>query len=147
VTTEKPSLTLLVDNSSSIADLGYDKIASQLLNELSQDNSLSNSFDIQILVFDAKLKPKDSLQFNGTQTNIFNALKHLTEPRTTNPRAIVLLTDGNQTIGKDYMYAIDQDSTTRVYPIVMGDSTRSEEHTSELQSRENLIRRLLLEKK
>lgn len=123
VTTEKPSLTLLVDNSSSIADLGYDKIASQLLNELSQDNSLSNSFDIQTLVFDAKLKPKDSLQFNGTQTNIFNALKHLTEPRTTNPRAIVLLTDGNQTIGKDYMYAIDQDSTTRVYPIVMGDST------------------------
>src|SRR5690606_41763684 len=31
--------------------------------------------------------------------------------------------------------------------LCFGDSTRSEEHTSELQSRENLVCRLLLEKK
>src|SRR5690606_41295393 len=32
-------------------------------------------------------------------------------------------------------------------PLSAGDETRSEEHTSELQSRENLVCRLLLEKK
>src|SRR5690606_40854405 len=32
-------------------------------------------------------------------------------------------------------------------PVDLGDSGRSEEHTSELQSRENLVCRLLLEKK
>ena len=35
--------------------------------------------------------------------------------------------------------------TARVYDVA--DETRSEEHTSELQSRENLVCRLLLEKK
>src|SRR5690606_41810492 len=35
----------------------------------------------------------------------------------------------------------------RPYPIVFSRASRSEEHTSELQSRENLVCRLLLEKK
>src|SRR2546421_6968261 len=33
------------------------------------------------------------------------------------------------------------------YPILLGTATRSEEHTSELQSRSDLVCRLLLEKK
>ena len=35
----------------------------------------------------------------------------------------------------------------RVYPVALRDGDRSEEHTSELQSRRNLVCRLLLEKK
>src|SRR5258707_10570723 len=37
--------------------------------------------------------------------------------------------------------------STRVDPSIVGGSTRSEEHTSELQSRQYLVCRLLLEKK
>lgn len=123
VYTEKPRLTLLVDNSSSIADLGYDSIASDVLKQLSQDKSLLQRFDIETLVFDDQLKPLDSLQYNGVQTNIFKALKLAAEPKTVNQRAIVLLSDGNQTIGKDFPYALERDTTTAVYPVVMGDST------------------------
>src|SRR3989475_6969510 len=39
------------------------------------------------------------------------------------------------------------DGTTRVENLLDSDDTRSEEHTSELQSQSNLVCRLLLEKK
>lgn len=121
--TEKPGLTILVDNSSSIADLGYDSISKDALEQLIQDKALQQRFDIETLAFDSQLKPIDSLDYNAGQTNLFNALKLSSQPNLANHKAIVLLSDGNQTIGKDFMYALEQDSTAYVYPIVMGDST------------------------
>src|SRR5271165_2319116 len=41
----------------------------------------------------------------------------------------------------------DRESRTLREPSTLGDAERSEEHTSELQSRENIVCRLLLEKK
>lgn len=120
---EKPLLTILVDNSSSIADLGYDSISRGILDELSQDKTLQQRFDIETLVFDNQLKPLDSLHYESDQTNVFKALKLSSQSNKVNHSAVVLLSDGNQTIGKDYLYALEQDSTTAVYPIVMGDST------------------------
>lgn len=120
---EKPRLTLLVDNSSSIAHLGYDSISKHILQELSQDKTLQDRFEIETLVFDQHFIPQDSLQYNGRQTNIYKALQLSLEPNQRKPAAIVLLSDGNQTIGKDFTYALDTDSITAVYPVLMGDST------------------------
>lgn len=120
---EKPGLTLLVDNSSSIADLGYDSISREVLKELSEDADLLKRFDMETLVFDQSVQPLDSLGYEGEQTNIFKALELAAQPKTTNQKAIIVISDGNQTIGKDFMYALDRDSTTTVYPVVMGDST------------------------
>src|SRR3989442_10075601 len=45
------------------------------------------------------------------------------------------------------VHGYDGSSGRRIPPIVMGHEARSEEHTSELQSRPHLVCRLLLEKK
>src|SRR5690625_7113863 len=64
-----------------------------------------------------------------------------------------------QNLNKDFLFAIDSVGVSNVkYPIIIesenapsqptiGTFTRSEEHTSELQSRGHLVCRLLLEKK
>src|SRR5690606_11403473 len=70
-----------------------------------------------------KIIAHDSLKYNGKHTNIYKALQLSLEPNYHNPNAIVLLSDGNQTIGRDFIYALDKDSLTAVYPVVMGDST------------------------
>src|SRR5690606_40315865 len=49
--------------------------------------------------------------------------------------------------GPTVLGLIDQDDDQEKLIQVMGELLRSEEHTSELQSRENLVCRLLLEKK
>lgn len=123
VYTEKSKLTILIDNSSSIADLGYDSISKKLVESLVDHKSLQQRFDINTLVFDQKLKPLDSLHYHGKQTNLYKALKLSSESKNKNQQAIVLLSDGNQTIGKDYLYAIERDSSTTIYPILMGDSS------------------------
>src|SRR5690606_41807153 len=49
-------------------------------------------------------------------------------------------------VGAAYKAALSEPGGWEVYMYMQGE-TRSEEHTSELQSRENLVCRLLLEKK
>lgn len=120
---DKPRLTILVDNSSSISHLGYDSISRMVLEELAQDKSIQEQFDVETLIFDKQIIAHDSLRYNGKQTNIYKALQLSLEPNYHNPNAIVLLSDGNQTIGRDFIYALDKDSLTAVYPVVMGDST------------------------
>src|SRR5690606_41561870 len=52
----------------------------------------------------------------------------------------------NAVIFSEFWRALKPGCRSRVYSVPDGDrSTRSEEHTSELQSRENLVCRLLLE--
>lgn len=120
---EKPTLSLLVDNSSSIRDLGYDSISKLVLEDLAGDKDLEKRFNIEVGVFDSDLKPLDSLNFNSNQTNIAKALDLSSTTNRSNHSAVVLLSDGNQTIGKDYLYALEEDSTVAVLPVVMGDKT------------------------
>src|SRR5690606_40275575 len=57
--------------------------------------------------------------------------------------------DTNLLIDNMYLFLFTADGMCRAYPLTShtSDTVRSEEHTSELQSRENLVCRLLLEKK
>src|SRR5690606_40413246 len=54
------------------------------------------------------------------------------------------LTSYTNTLGETISFTYDQEGN---YTSVTDENGRSEEHTSELQSRENLVCRLLLEKK
>src|SRR5690606_40976369 len=74
------------------------------------------------------------VQFEGTLPDIYNAL----ELKKENGDTLVL--EVQQHLGEDSVRTIAMDGTEG---LVRG---RSEEHTSELQSRENLVCRLLLEK-
>src|SRR5690606_40647542 len=52
-----------------------------------------------------------------------------------------------QHVGRDRAHVVRGDEVASGQPGMRARATRSEEHTSELQSRENLVCRLLLEKK
>ena len=59
---DKPRLTILVDNSSSISHLGYDSISRMVLEELAQDKSIQEQFDVETLIFDKQSMAHDSLR-------------------------------------------------------------------------------------
>lgn len=119
--TQKPKLFVLTDNSSSIKALGYDNIAKDLLNEISNDEVLNKKFSIEKYAFDTELTSSDSLDFSGSQTNITDALQALERIDRTSNNAIVLLSDGNQTFGTDYQYT-SKSLKNSVFPVILGDS-------------------------
>ncbi|MEL4308427.1 vWA domain-containing protein [Joostella sp. CR20] len=117
-----PTLSVLVDNSSSIKTLNFDKKAQQFLEEISEDKDLHNKFSVETYSFSSDLSNHDSLDFTGYQTNITKAIQALERVHRNTNNAIVLLSDGNQTFGADYQYA-SKGFKAPVFPLVLGDST------------------------
>jgi hypothetical protein len=59
--------------------------------------------------------------FKGKQTHISQAAQNLKQFYRNTNYPVILLSDGNQTIGSDYVYGFQQN--TAVYPLVLGDTT------------------------
>lgn len=117
----KPTLSILVDNSSSIPFFKEAKNIKEFVFKLKKNNSLTNKFTLETFSFSNNLDVSDSLSFIGNQTNIYKALTTVNKLNSNKNAPILLLTDGNQTIGNDYEYI---NSKQVVYPIVFGDTTR-----------------------
>src|SRR5688572_31682602 len=66
---EKPVLTVLADNSSSIEYLGQAHILKSLKDKIKDNQDLNKRFNIQYYSFDNQLNINDSLTFKGSQTN------------------------------------------------------------------------------
>ncbi|NJB69777.1 hypothetical protein GGR42_000239 [Saonia flava] len=123
---EKANLLFLVDNSSSMSAFLEKDDALSILNELDGNSSVADKFNIAKYTFGSFLNTNDSIMFQDRNTNISNALKSLNEVYDKGNTAIVLITDGNQTIGEDYeFYGQTQDFP--LYPIVVGDTTTYED--------------------
>ncbi len=122
----KSSLIVAVDNSSSIASLGGDSIARTILKNVIENNSLRERFDLTTYSFGENLESLDSLEFDKSVTNISNALTTLNQIHSDGNNAIILLSDGNHTLGTDYEFESLNDGTN-VYPIVLGDTTAYED--------------------
>ncbi len=118
---EKPSLIVAVDNSSSINLLSSKVESEATLQKILKNSDLSEKFDIKKYQFDKDLNVLDSLNFQGKQTNIAQVGTQLSKIYRNTPIATLLLTDGNQTQGSDYIYAFG--SRNKVLPIVLGDTT------------------------
>ncbi len=118
---EKTPLALVVDNSASVKDLKADAVARQVYQTLSQDPRLQQKFDVQSFAFDAELEPATNFDFTGRQTNLDRTAKSLKNLYKNKTFATVLLSDGNQTSGADYVYGFNPGN--KVYPIVLGDTT------------------------
>ncbi|WP_166924206.1 hypothetical protein [Flavobacterium poyangense] len=117
----KTPLAIAVDNSSSIPILKSDKKAIELYRDLVSNPALQEKFEIQSYQFDADLKPSNQFDFKGKQTNLDAIAKNL---KSINRNAIfptVIITDGNQTTGNDYVYRFDP--INKVYPVIVGDTT------------------------
>ena len=119
--TVKTPLPILVDNSLSIQALGQDTLATQLYEQLMDNKQLKEKYDVQLFSFDEGFESGKTPDFKGNQTHIDQAVQNLKQLYRNSNYPVVMLTDGNQTLGNDYIYSFAQN--TAVYPLVVGDTT------------------------
>ncbi len=117
----KPVLSLLIDNSNSVSFFKEDKNVANLIKELENNSQIQQKFDVQKFSFANDVKVLDSLDFTKKQTNISKAILGINELQKNKISPIVLISDGNQTVGQDYEF-INTDQS--IYPIVIGDTTK-----------------------
>jgi len=120
--TIKTPLPLVVDNSSSIVDLNAKETVLELYRKLFQNKDLQDKFEVQSFQFDNEFQQSETFDFKGTQTNIDDVAKSLKSIYKNTSFPMVLITDGNQTSGNDYVYSFDVNNA--VYPLAVGDTTK-----------------------
>lgn len=123
---EPPNLVLLSDNSSSMLEGNANHQLLASLEELTTDTRITERFKTIRYSFGSQLKPADRLDFTEGTTNLAEALSALNAIYARTNTAVVLLTDGNQTLGRDYEY-VSGGHEIPVYPLAVGDTTRYED--------------------
>ncbi|MFC2147986.1 VWA domain-containing protein [Bacteroidota bacterium] len=119
---EKANLIILADNTTSI---GQANGVNQLVNAkklIEENTNIAEKFNVSEYVFGTELNSLDSLSFTEKATNIGRALSSLNEIFAGSNTAILMLTDGNQTLGEDYEFSGGRQKFP-IYPIVVGDTT------------------------
>lgn len=118
---QKTPLPIVVDNSASIADLKATRTASDVYRELASNRQLQDKFEIESYRFDSEFGPSEQFDFKGNQTNIDLVAKNLKSIHKNKTFPTVIISDGNQTSGSDYVYGFD--ANNKVFPLVVGDTT------------------------
>ena len=118
----KTPLVVVVDNSSSIIDLKAKETALKSYKKIIQNKDVQEKFDVQSYQFDSEFQSSESFSFKGTQTNLDEVAKNLKSIYKNATFPTVLITDGNQTSGNDYVYSFD--ANNKVYPLILGDTTK-----------------------
>ena len=118
---QKTKLSVLVDNSSSIKYFKKDSLINHILEGLKNDKKLNKKFNIDYYSFGNKFQLSDTFNFNDNQTDISIPLKKISKIQKNRNSPIVLISDGNQTIGNDYLYTKIKEP---VFPIVIGDTSK-----------------------
>lgn len=123
---EKANLILLVDNSTSMEEATSYAEISEAITQIKQDDALNQRFNIHQYGFGKTIEAMDSIHFNQSNTDISNALSTVNDVFVNGNNAIVLFSDGNQTLGRDYEY-INLNEKSTVNPVVVGDTTQYED--------------------
>ena len=118
---QKAKLSVLVDNSSSVTFLKRDSLVYVMLQNFKTHENLNKRFDINYYSFGNLFQQSDSFSFDENQTDISMPLERISKIQKNASNAIVLLSDGNQTIGNDYLYTKIKEP---VFPIVIGDTSK-----------------------
>ena len=118
---KKTPLPIIVDNSKSIAELKSTKEAFELYLKIAENDAIKEKYDVQLFSFDQEFKPLEKLDFKGNQSNIEAISKNVKQLYRNINYPLVLFTDGNQTIGNDYVFGFQ--NNTNVFPVVLGDTT------------------------
>jgi len=116
----KTPLPIVVDNSGSIADLKADKATLDLYEELVSNSALKDKFDVQSYRFDSEFEVADKFDFKGKQTNLDVVAKSIKSIHKNAVFPTVVITDGNQTSGSDYVYSFGTEN--KVFPLAVGDT-------------------------
>lgn len=118
----KTPLALVVDNSNSISFLNAKEKVLELYQKIGKNPAIQDKFDVQSYQFDTEFQSSEKFDFNGKQTNLDAVAKNLKSIHKNVIFPTVLITDGNQTSGNDYVFSFD--AINKVYPIVVGDTTQ-----------------------
>ncbi len=119
---EKQDLIILLDDSYSIKSGDAEEQMVSLREQLIANDQLAERFDLFTYSFGRELRNSDSLSFEEKATNISKALSSVNSAFKGNTASVVLLTDGNQTVGEAYEFM----GKTVNFPInamVVGDTT------------------------
>lgn len=115
----KPKLLLGTDNSASIIHSNSSEKLKDVRQQFLMDAELHQRFDMSDYLFGSGIDADTLLSFKEEQTNIFKAVQDLEALAEAQKSAIVLLTDGHQTFGRNYAYMATK---SPVFPIVIGDT-------------------------
>ncbi|PHQ30123.1 hypothetical protein [Leeuwenhoekiella nanhaiensis] len=126
-TTLKPKLALAVDNSASIAHLGYGDSVNDVLRKFQNSDDLNARFDIDYYAFGSSLKSFDSLTFQEKQTDISKALSSIYSIYKKDDFTPLLITDGNANLGSNYTYTVQDAKQSPHYFVAVGDTTSYED--------------------
>lgn len=118
---EKTPLVVVMDNSKSIKELKSDQEARNVLEKLTSNTEIADKYDVQLYQFDRDFGPLDSLNFIGNQSILSEAGKSVKSILRNKKFPTVLISDGNQTSGDDFVYSFSPEN--KVFPMVMGDTT------------------------
>jgi len=118
---KKTPLPIVVDNSKSISELKATKEAAELYLKIAENKAITEKYDVQLFSFDDEFKSLEQLDFKGNQSHIDGVAKNLKQLYRNTNYPVVLFTDGNQTMGNDYVFSFQEN--TSVLPVVLGDTT------------------------
>ena len=120
----KPKLMVAIDNSSSIKFLKEDKNVVNTIGAIGANKQLNEKFDISYFSFSENFKINDSLDFTSNKTDISRALIGLNTLDNEENSTIVLLSDGNHTLGTDYSFF---KSKHKIHSLIVGDTIPHED--------------------
>ncbi len=115
----KPKLLLGIDNSASILHTASTDELISLRQLFLKDAELNNRFEMSDFLFGSGLDVDTLLNFEEQQTNIYHVVEDLEALAEQRKSAIILLTDGHQTFGRNYAYMTTKNP---VFPVVIGDT-------------------------
>jgi hypothetical protein len=121
----KTPLPIFFDNSQSISELEATENTIKIYKILSENNKLKDKFEVQTYLFDDEIYQDKDLNFKGKQSKIDQVAKEIKQLYKAPLFPVILVTDGNQTQGSDYMYSFQ--SNANVFPVIVGDTTEVED--------------------
>jgi hypothetical protein len=123
--TSKTPLPIFFDNSQSISELEATENTTKIYKALSENSKLKDKFEVQTYLFDNEIYQDKALDFKGKQTKIDQVAKDIKQLYKAPLFPVILVTDGNQTQGSDYIYSFQ--SNANVFPVIVGDTTEVED--------------------
>lgn len=119
---DKPNLVVLADNSQSLSYLEVEERLKTFSDSLILNQEIQENFEVNRLQFGEQLEMEDSLNFSSKETDIYSALSETEDIFSNSHSAVILLTDGNQSLGRDFRYFKNRPDSN-VFPVIMGDTT------------------------
>ncbi|MEM8846965.1 MAG: VWA domain-containing protein [Bacteroidota bacterium] len=119
---EKSNLILLLDDSASMLKSSSADDIEDYVKEISENEALQERFSQFQFKFGSQLNENDSLSFQQENTNIANALSQTNDLFINGNNTVVLLSDGNQTLGRDYEF-LNLNENVQINSVVIGDTT------------------------